>query len=386
MREKGIEFSQVYDVQAVRVLVDEIPDCYAALGIVHTSWPHIRSEFDDYIANPKENGYRSIHTAVIGPMGRTLEVQIRTRAMHREAELGVCAHWTYKGTEGSSLQSEKMNWLRQVLEWHHDLGEFASLDLDSPQERVYVSTPQGHVLDLSHGATAVDFAYRVHTEIGHRCRGAKVDGAVVPLNTSLQTGQTVEILTGESELPRREWLNPAYGFVKTARARDKIQSWFRAQIAESNVKAGRELLQDTFDRLEIEVDFQRLAEATTYETQDQLLIAIGIGECHVIDMVRVAGRLSESSRQMSFLDDDDDGRPTLQRLTIRGDDRAGLLRDVTAVLASLAIQVVTTHARALVASASAIISIEFNTTGMIELAQAIDQISRIPNVHDVRRD
>lgn len=211
MQRKGLEFSQIYDVRAVRVLVPEMRDCYTALGIVHTLWRHIPKEFDDYIANPKENGYRSLHTAVIGPEGKVLEVQIRTHAMHEEAELGVCAHWKYKGTDvksGSNHYEEKISWLRQVLEWHEELGDIGGLAeqlrVDIEPDRVYIFTPDGHAIDLPKGATPLDFAYRVHTEIGHNCRGAKINGRIVPLNYSLQTGEQVEIITSKHGTPSRD--------------------------------------------------------------------------------------------------------------------------------------------------------------------------------------
>src|SRR5690606_16843743 len=182
MSRKNLDFSQIYDIRAVRILVPELKDCYAALGIVHGLWRHIPNEFDDYIANPKENGYRSLHTAVVGPEGKVLEVQIRTHTMHEEAELGVCAHWRYKGTDTrnkSSGYEAKINWLRQVLEWQEELGDLSGLvdhlKADVASDRVYVFTPEGHVVDLPQGATPVDFAYRVHTEIGHACRGARVN-------------------------------------------------------------------------------------------------------------------------------------------------------------------------------------------------------------------
>jgi GTP pyrophosphokinase len=226
MQRKGLQFSQIYDVRAVRVLVPEMRDCYTALGIVHTLWRHIPKEFDDYIANPKENGYRSLHTAVLGPEGKVLEVQIRTHAMHEEAELGVCAHWRYKGTDvksGSNHYEEKISWLRQVLEWHEELGDIGGLAeqlrVDIEPDRVYVFTPDGHAIDLPKGATPLDFAYRVHTEIGHNCRGAKINGRIVPLNYSLQTGEQVEIITSKHGTPSRDWLNSNLGYVTTSRVR-----------------------------------------------------------------------------------------------------------------------------------------------------------------------
>lgn len=250
MQRKGLQFSQIYDVRAVRVLVPEVRDCYTALGIVHTLWRHIPKEFDDYIANPKENGYRSLHTAVIGPDGKVLEVQIRTNAMHEEAELGVCAHWKYKGTDakgGSDHYEEKMAWLRQVLEWHEELGDIGGLaeqlKVDIEPDRVYVFTPDGHAIDLPKGATPLDFAYRVHTQIGHNCRGAKINGRIVPLTYSLHTGEQVEIITSKNGAPSRDWLNPNLGYITTSRARAKIVHWFKLQDREQNVAAGKAMLE-----------------------------------------------------------------------------------------------------------------------------------------------
>lgn len=256
MQRKGLAFSQIYDVRAVRVLVPEMRDCYTALGIVHTLWRHIPKEFDDYIANPKENGYRSLHTAVIGPEGKVLEVQIRTHAMHEEAELGVCAHWRYKGTDvkaGSNQYEEKISWLRQVLEWHEELGDIGGLAeqlrVDIEPDRVYIFTPDGHAIDLPKGATPLDFAYRVHTEIGHNCRGAKINGRIVPLNYSLQTGEQVEIITSKHGTPSRDWLNPNLGYITTSRARAKIVHWFKLQARDQNVAAGKTLLERELARL-----------------------------------------------------------------------------------------------------------------------------------------
>ena len=393
MGRKSIDFAQVYDVQAVRVVVERIPQCYAVLGVVHTAWHHIPSEFDDYIANPKDNGYRSIHTAVELPGGAVLEVQIRTAQMHEESELGVCAHWSYKGEEGESLQSRKIQWLRQVLQWHDDLdvygpdGQLAEADSAAETEaRVYVATPDGDVLDLSHGSTPVDFAYRVHTEIGHRCVGARVDGVDVPLNTRLFTGQRVEIVTAAEETPRREWLNPALGFVKTGRARAKIQSWFREQLAESNIAAGRALLFETLERLGLTVDLPELAAETGYETENDLLAAVGVGECQVIDLVRLVGqRRREAERAPVAPPPGTPPGPAIQGIRIVGDDRQGLLRDVTAVLAALDIDVVSTRARAQSAGETAMILLEVQVDNVLQFARALDRLRRVPSIREVRR-
>ncbi|KAF0865323.1 GTP diphosphokinase [Pseudomonas sp. LD120] len=304
MQRKGLEFSQIYDVRAVRVLVPEMRDCYTALGIVHTLWRHIPKEFDDYIANPKENGYRSLHTAVIGPEGKVLEVQIRTHAMHEEAELGVCAHWKYKGTDvksGSNHYEEKISWLRQVLEWHEELGDIGGLAeqlrVDIEPDRVYIFTPDGHAIDLPKGATPLDFAYRVHTEIGHNCRGAKINGRIVPLNYSLQTGEQVEIITSKHGTPSRDWLNPNLGYVTTSRARAKIVHWFKLQARDQNVAAGKTLLERELSRLGLpQVDFDKLAEKANMKVAEDMFAALGAGDLRLAQLVNLAQQLVEPER------------------------------------------------------------------------------------------
>ena len=304
MQRKGLAFSQIYDVRAVRVLVPEMRDCYTALGIVHTLWRHIPKEFDDYIANPKENGYRSLHTAVIGPEGKVLEVQIRTHAMHEEAELGVCAHWRYKGTDvkaGSNQYEEKISWLRQVLEWHEELGDIGGLAeqlrVDIEPDRVYIFTPDGHAIDLPKGATPLDFAYRVHTEIGHNCRGAKINGRIVPLNYSLQTGEQVEIITSKHGTPSRDWLNPNLGYITTSRARAKIVHWFKLQARDQNVAAGKTLLERELARLGLpQVDFDKLAEKANMKTAEDMFAALGAGDLRLAQLVNLAQQLVEPER------------------------------------------------------------------------------------------
>lgn len=304
MQRKGLEFSQIYDVRAVRVLVPEMRDCYTALGIVHTLWRHIPKEFDDYIANPKENGYRSLHTAVIGPEGKVLEVQIRTHAMHEEAELGVCAHWKYKGTDvksGSNHYEEKISWLRQVLEWHEELGDIGGLAeqlrVDIEPDRVYVFTPDGHAIDLPKGATPLDFAYRVHTEIGHNCRGAKINGRIVPLNYSLQTGEQVEIITSKHGVPSRDWLNSNLGYITTSRARAKIVHWFKLQARDQNVAAGKVLLERELARLALpQVDFDKLAEKANMKIAEDMFAALGAGDLRLAQLMNLAQQLVEPER------------------------------------------------------------------------------------------
>jgi GTP pyrophosphokinase len=237
MRLKGLGFEQLHDIRALRVIVPEVKDCYAALGVAHNLWRPIEREFDDYISRPKENLYQSLHTAVAGPGGKTLEVQIRTAEMHRHAELGVAAHWRYKeGVRASRADTafdDKVAWLRQLLAWRDEVADRgawaeaarrASLD-----DTIYAVTPQGKVVDLPAGATPVDFAYALHTDLGHRCRGAKVDGRIVPLDTALKSGQRVEITVAKTGGPSRDWLNPERGFLKTSRARAKVRHWFNLQ-------------------------------------------------------------------------------------------------------------------------------------------------------------
>jgi len=287
MQRKGIGFSQVYDIRAVRILVPEVKDCYATLGLVHGLWRNIPHEFDDYVANPKENGYRSLHTAVIGPEGKILEIQIRTHHMHEEAELGVCAHWRYKGSDSqgamASTYEEKIAWLRQVLDWHEETGDAGAVaeqfSFDVAQDRVYVFTPKGDVVNLANGATPLDFAYHVHTEIGHRCRGAKVNGTIVPLTYTLQTGDRVEVLASKQGLPKRDWLQPSLGYLRTSRARAKVQHWFRAQARDENIDAGRHLLDREFRRLALtSVDYKRVAAKVQLPTVEDMYAAVGAGE------------------------------------------------------------------------------------------------------------
>ncbi|MDX9875534.1 MAG: bifunctional (p)ppGpp synthetase/guanosine-3',5'-bis(diphosphate) 3'-pyrophosphohydrolase, partial [Spongiibacteraceae bacterium] len=298
MQRKGIGFSQVYDIRAVRILVHSIKDCYAALGVVHGLWRNVPNEFDDYIANPKDNGYRSLHTAVIGPGGKVLEVQIRTLEMHEEAELGVCAHWRYKGADNQrravASYEEKIAWLRQVLEWHEEAGGSADVaeQFSRAQDRVYVFTPDGHVVNLAQGSTPLDFAYHIHTQVGHRCRGAKVNGRIVPLSYQLRTGEQVEILTGKEDAPRRDWLQPNLGYLKSARARAKVQAWFRQQKREDNITAGRALIEREFRRLALtSLDYKAVAERVRCATVEEMYAALGSGEVSAAQVLNAAQAL-----------------------------------------------------------------------------------------------
>jgi len=311
MRRKDIGFSQVYDIRAVRILVPTVRDCYSVLGIVHTLWRNIPNEFDDYIASPKENGYRSLHTAVIGPERKVLEVQIRTRNMHEEAEFGVCAHWLYKGADEDPAEDsyeQKIAWLRQVLEWHEELGGDALADdlaTGVEQDRIYVFTPDGHVLDLPPGSTPLDFAYRVHTEVGNRCRGAKINGRIVPLNYSLRTADQVEILTGNRESPSRDWLSAGLGYLKTGRARARVQQWFKLQARDQNIADGRAILDKEFRRLALEdLDFDELVGKLNLASLDDLYAAVGASDVGVVHVINVAQKMlaveSQAEPQISL--------------------------------------------------------------------------------------
>ncbi|MBB3191064.1 GTP diphosphokinase [Halomonas cerina] len=310
MKRKRIDFSQVHDIRAVRILVPEVADCYTVLGIVHSRWHHVPNEFDDYIANPKKNGYQSLHTAVIGPENKVLEIQIRTFAMHEEAELGVCAHWRYKGHDTSARSAsyeEKIAWLRQVLEWHEEVGDFGDLreglSSDVAPDRIYVFTPDGHVIDLPRIATPIDFAYRVHTEVGHRCRGAKVNGRIVPLTYRLKTGQQVEILTARKGGPSRDWLNPSLGYVRTSRARAKIQSWFKHQARDRNLEEGRALFEREMKRLDVEgMDLTTLAHKVNYATPDDMYAALGAGDLRIGQVLHQAQQLFGETDDQEQLD------------------------------------------------------------------------------------
>ena len=310
MKRKRIDFSQVHDVRAVRILVPSVQDCYTMLGIVHSRWHTVPDEFDDYIANPKKNGYQSLHTAVIGPENKVLEIQIRTFAMHEEAELGVCAHWRYKGHDTnarSDSYEEKIAWLRQVLEWHEEIGEFGDLreglTSDVAPDRIYVFTPDGHVIDLPRVATPIDFAYRVHTEVGHRCRGAKVNGRIVPLTYKLKTGQQVEILTANKSAPSRDWLNPNLGFVRTSRARAKIQSWFKHQARDQNLEEGKALFEREMKRLDVhDMDLATLAQKVNYANADDMYAALGAGDLRIGQVLHQAQQLFGDSDEQEHLD------------------------------------------------------------------------------------
>lgn len=293
MNRKKVAIEEIYDISAVRIFVTNINDCYAVLSSVHTRWPHVPKEFDDYIATPKPNGYRSIHTAVIGPENKPVEIQIRTHEMHEAAELGVAAHWIYKeGRRKPSSYEEKISWLRQVMDWQKEIAttQAAKKELQTElfDDRVYVFTPTGDVLDLPKGATPLDFAYQLHSELGHRCRGAKVNKHIVPLTYSLNTGEQVDILTIKHGQPSRDWLNPSLGYLKTPRAKAKVLQWFKRQDYDKNLAEGKLLLEKEQRRLNLKnFDFENVAHKLNYKNSNDCLAAIGRGDLGIQGVVNL---------------------------------------------------------------------------------------------------
>ncbi|HSE13130.1 MAG TPA: HD domain-containing protein, partial [Rudaea sp.] len=293
MQRKGGEFSALYDIRALRVLVKDVAACYAALGVVHSLWPPVPSEFDDYIARPKGNHYQSLHTAVVGPEGKTLEVQIRSYEMHAHAERGVAAHWRYKeGGGGDQSFERKIAWMRQLLdakdEHEDDAALLAGFKTDILEDRVYLLTPQGRVMDLPRNATVLDFAYHVHTDVGHRCQGAKVNGRIVPLNYQPASGDRVEILTGKTLEPRRDWLSAHHGYLTTHRAQQKVRAWFKHADLAANLAAGRAILDKELKRLALSnVELDTLPPKFHVKTLDDLLVALALGDVTTSQVARV---------------------------------------------------------------------------------------------------
>ena len=281
MRRKDRGIEALYDIRAVRLLVDTVGDCYAALGIVHNLWSYIPGEFDDYIANPKDNDYRSLHTAVIGPEGKTVEIQIRTHEMHRHAELGVAAHWRYKEGGGAPAAfDQKISFLRQLLEPTDDGADLLDqIRDDFFEDRVYAISPKGDVVELCANATPLDFAYQVHTQVGHRCRGAKVNGRIVPLTYKVQNGDHIEIITGSQPQPSRDWLSPKLGYLAGARARAKVRNWFRQQDRDQHMRQGRDVLDRELARLNVkDVTTEIIAKQLKFADTDALCVALGAGD------------------------------------------------------------------------------------------------------------
>src|SRR5690606_9859571 len=314
---------------AVRIITDSLKHCYAALGVVHSLWRHLASEFDDYIATPKANGYQWIHTVVLGSQDKDVEIQIRTQAMHGEAAPGVVAHWMYKeggaAGKGSGFE-EKIAWLRKLLAWHDDMagndGLVEEIRSQVFEDRVYVFTPKGEVIDLPSGATPLDFDYYIHSQVGHRCVGAKVDGHIVPFTYALKNGERVEILTQKNVQPRRDWLNPANGYLQTSRARSKVVAYFKKLDREKNAKAGRELLETELSKINVLLSqAETVLERFNMVQLDDLLAAIGAGDV----------RLHQVVNQLKPADDTTAER--IERLTARKpkqtQGKAGKQSDVT---------------------------------------------------------
>lgn len=300
MHNKQLDFSQLYDIRAVRIIAERLQDCYAALGVVHAHFKHIAQEFDDYIATPKPNGYQSIHTVVAGPEQKSIEIQIRTQQMHEDAELGVAAHWKYKegGAPSSSAFEQRINWLRKILAWQEEVAESGDLveELRSQvfDDRVYVFTPQGDVVDLPKGATPLDFAYYVHTNVGHRCVGAKINGRIVPFTHVLQSGDKVEILTGKDLNPSRDWMHPGLGYVHSSRARAKIQTFFKQQDKSKNRSAGKEILEQELQKVGLAYKEAEAAIARFNLTSlDDLSAAIGGGDVRIMQVVNYLVQLRQ---------------------------------------------------------------------------------------------
>ncbi len=297
MQRKNLAFEEVFDVRAVRIVVDAVPECYAALGIVHGLWTYIPGEFDDYIATPKGNFYRSIHTAVIGPQKRSVEVQIRTGEMHEHAELGVAAHWQYKEGGARDAQYErKIEWVRRLLEPQEtadtDRDFLERMRTELFEDRVYALTPKGEVVDLPRGATPLDFAYHVHTDLGHRCRGAKVNGRIVPLDHQVSNGEIIEIITGKHPAPSRDWLAPEQGYLISPRNRSKVRAWFRKLDVSDNRSAGRQIAERELARLGVKADrMSALVQELKANDLDHFHQLLGEGEITVTQLVQAAERL-----------------------------------------------------------------------------------------------
>ncbi len=292
MNRKGVPFDMVYDIRGVRIIVPDEPSCYATLGIIHSHWRPIPGEFDDYIAAPKDNFYRSLHTSVNYEDGKTLEIQIRTPQMDQNAEYGIAAHWRYKeGAHRDEDYERRILWLRSLMDWRQDVEdahEFVdSMKSDVFEDRVYVFTPRGDIIDLPFGSTPIDFAYQVHTDVGHRCRGGKVNGKLVALDKQLKTGDKVEILTAKRGGPSLDWLNPNLGMVKTQRARGKIRQWFKRQDREKNMTQGKAMLDKELRRLGLmDTSLDRLAREFELKNVEDLYFSIGTGDLPVARIVR----------------------------------------------------------------------------------------------------
>jgi|TARA_B110000971_G_C20039298_1_gene516571 GTP pyrophosphokinase len=406
MQKKSISIDQVYDVRAIRIIVDSLADCYAVLGIIHTHWQHIPSEFDDYIAAPKENGYQSIHTAIAADDGLVLEVQIRTRTMHEDAELGVCAHWAYKSGERQSASddesfSAKMDWLRQVLEWHEDLGD--TEDLVSllrqriSEERIFVSTPKGHVLDLSAGATVLDFAYRVHTDLGHSCIGGVVNGMDVPLYTELKTGQQVRVLrdeSGEANFgPYREWLEPSLGFVRTHRAKAKIVTQYRSKPANLDPAIGLKFIQSLVASIGLDAwsdtQLEALSESAEYADVNLMLGSVSSGEQSHISLLAEFLENQAAVEKAQILTTAPKGLiadfPRRMGVSVNALNRHGLLSDITQLVTSMDLQILAASGEVMESVSQAQITLEVELQDWRQYFQLVSRVGYLQGVESVVR-
>jgi GTP pyrophosphokinase len=308
---KGDELRNIYDLFALRLVVDHAEDCYKALGMIHHLWNPIPGQFDDYIANPKENMYQALHTSVVCEGGKPLEVQIKSREMHQIAEYGVAAHWQYKEGRANDLRfEEKMTWLRQLLEWQRDATEteefIESVKQDIFPDQVFVYTPKGDIVELAAGSTPIDFAYKIHTELGHRCIGGKVNGRLVSLNTPLENGDTVEIMTSKaSQGPSPDWLNANLGYIKSVGARQRVRQWFNRQARESNISRGKEILRKELRRLNLKLDEAEILTLVRYDSMEDFLANLGSGS---ITDGQVANRLSQARQEAEV----EDPRPKIK--------------------------------------------------------------------------
>lgn len=462
MRRKGLDFDSIRDLRGARILVNSIADCYAALGVVHTRFAAVPGEFDDYIATPKENNYQSIHTAVIGPAGKIVEVQIRTHEMHERNELGIAAHWRYKEgrrEDGGGID-RKIAWLRQLMEWKDevaDAGEFVErVKSEVFEDRVYVFTPKGQVVDLPRGATPIDFAYAVHTQVGHHCRGAKVNGRIVPLTYVLKTGEQVEILAAKSGGPSRDWLNPHLSYVTTPKARSRVQHWFKEQGLAESVVQGREMLVRELERVGLrEVNLERLARMLDLPSVDAMHALIANGElktgrvlhviqeqtapaplpdrpaatralhahgpvriggvgdlltqlarcCHPVPGDGIVGYITRghgvtvhrrdcsnvvrpgARREERWVDVEwsgEAGRLFPIGVAVTAQDRRGLLRDISTVLADTGVNVLAVHTDT---GADQVARMVFTVEieGIEKLAQVLARLNQVPDVIDARR-
>jgi GTP pyrophosphokinase len=394
MQSKGVSFDQVYDVRAVRVVVNNLAECYAALGVIHATWPHIPSEFDDYIANPKENGYQSIHTAVTAADGRTLEIQIRTVAMHEDAELGLCAHWSYKdGVSEDGNFAAKMDWLRQVIEWHEDLGGTASLRSllahRVNEERIFVSTPKGHVVELPHGATGLDFAYRVHTDVGHACAGVRVNGVLTPLYRRLETGQQVEVLTEADGEPRRDWLEAGLRYVCSDRARAKLYSYFRHLEPRRQQEIGRDSLTRKLTALGLEQVITQqmgdIAAASGKQDVQALYAAVGSAELSGIDVLVNWLQRHAAGSQLQLPGIETLEFPQTVRLRVVADNRDGLLHDITQVVGDMKLSLSGTTGRVSNPAGSAIITVDVMLSEWLQSVKFVSYLNLLEGVTEIRR-